>query len=372
MRPIPMSSSEQVLTETAKPPVSAAPVATPARTAAWRTLLMVGLSAALAVVVVDRLLNRVAPPDQTLLQAQHGVEEFARANPPVLVIGSSHARSFPTVRARLRERTGEALPMAIVPEEGGTFAAYNWVLQNLLRPLIEETDASGRPVRDRLREVMLITTYYDMCAEGDTTGVIAHGWTLGHFASDVRDHGITPQNRNYLRARWNEMWPASALVQDRGVGRIDTKIRWLLPGAAEHERQLAEKYRDAMEEQFETCRDPLQQRRLEESLAYLNGRGLQTTIVLFPLHPGLVTERSRTTTLKQYSEYVAGLQQRYAFRMVDMTLGSPLRPEHFRKDLDHLTPEGNLRFAEWSLDHDLKYLVDEVAQSAAAAKAARR
>jgi hypothetical protein len=278
----------------------------------------------------------------------------------VLVIGSSHARSFPAVRARLRERTGEPLPMAIVPEEGGTFAAYNWVLQNLLRPLIEQQGPAGRPVRDRLREVMFITTYYDLCAEGDTTGVISHGWTLGHFTRDVWDHGITTQNRNYLRARWNEMWPASALVQDRGVGRIDTKIRWLLPGAAEHERRLAQKYRDQMEEQYQTCRDPLQQQRFEESLAYLKQRGLPTTVVLFPLHPGLVTERSRQTTLKQYSDYVAGLQPRYGFRMVDLTLGSPLQPVHFRKDLDHLTPEGNQRFAEWSLDHDLKYLVESV------------
>jgi len=323
-------------------------------------LLAVCLSAAVTVVVVDRLLDRIAPADQTLLQAQHGVEEFARGNPPVLVIGSSHARSFPAVRARLRERTGEVLPMAIVPEEGGTFAAYNWVLKNLLRPLIEEKGPAGRPVRDRLREVMLITTYYDLCAEGDTTGVISHGWTLGHFTRDVWDHGINPQNRNYLRARWNEMWPGSALVQDRGVGRIDSKIRWLLPGAAEHERRLAQKYRDQMEEQYQTCRDPLQQQRFEESLAYLEQRGLQTTVVLFPLHPGLVTERSKQTTLKQYSDYVAGLQARYGFRRVDLTLGSPLQPEHFRKDLDHLTPEGNLRFAEWSLDHDLKYLVDEV------------
>ncbi|HEX6736858.1 MAG TPA: hypothetical protein VF310_01165 [Vicinamibacteria bacterium] len=352
-----MSSAPELLTQA---PDDSAAAAASARASAWRTLAAVSLAAALTLVAADRALDRIAPVDQTLLQAQHGVEEFARGNPPVLVIGSSHARSFPAVRARLREKTGEPLPMAIVPEEGGTFAAYNWVLQNLLRPLIEETGPGGRPVRNRLREVMLITTYYDMCAEGDTTGVIAHGWTLGHFARDVRDHGITPQNRNYLRARWNELWSGSALVQDRGVGRIDTKIRWLLPGAAEHERRLAQKYRDQMEEQFATCNDPLQQRRLEESLGYLKERGLQTTVVLFPLHPGLVTERSKQTTLKQYSAYIAGLQPRYGMRVVDLTLGSPLRPEHFRKDLDHLTPEGNLRFAEWSLDHDLGYLIDEV------------
>jgi hypothetical protein len=366
-----MSSSEQVLTEAAEPAAPSAPAtAARARSAAWRTLLAVGLSAAATLWAADRLLNRVAPPDQTLLQAQHGVEEFARGNPPVLVIGSSHARSFPAVRERLRQRTGEALPMAIVPEEGGTFAAYNWVLQNLLRPLIEETDAAGRPVRGRLREVMFVTTYYDQCPEGEGAGVISHGWTFGHFARDVAQQGITPLNRNYLRARWNEMWPGSALVQDRGVGRIDTKIRWLLPGAAEHERRLAQKYRDQMEEQYGICRDPRQQQRLEESLAYLKGRGLRTTVVLFPLHPELVTERSKQTTLKQYSDFVAAIQPRYGFRRVDLTLGSPLKPEHFRKDLDHLTPEGNLRFAEWSLDHDLKYLVDTLTSDKAMPSAA--
>jgi hypothetical protein len=358
-----MTATEQILTDAVPPepaPAASAPAA--ARTAGWRTLLAVALSASVTVLVVDRLLDRLAPMDQTLLQAQHGVEEFARGNPPVLVIGSSHARSFPAVRERLRERTGEPLPMAIVPEEGGTFAAYHWVLQNLLRPLIEETDQGGHLRHDRLHEVMFITTYYDQCPEGESTGVIAHGWTLGHFARDVWDRGLNPQNRNYLRARWNELWPRSALVQDRGVGRIDSKIRWMLPGAAEFERRLADKYRQAMEDQYLTCRDPLQQQRLEQSLQYLRGRGLDVTVVLFPLHPSLVTERSRNTTLKQYSDYAHALESRYGVRVVDMTLGSPLQPEHFRKDLDHLTPEGNVRFAAWSLDHGLSYLVESVSR----------
>jgi hypothetical protein len=359
-----MTATEQILSDAANPTPAASTSAGPeaARAAAWRTLAVVGLSAALTVVVTDRLLDRLAPMDQTLLQAQHGVEEFARSNPPVLVIGSSHARSFPAVRERLRERTGEGLPMAIVPEEGGTFAAYHWVLQNLLRPLIEERDGGGRLRRDRLHEVMFITTYYDMCPEGESSGVIAHGWTASHFARDVWEHGITPQNRNYLRARWNELWPRSALVQDRGVGRIDTKIRWMLPGAAEFERRLADKYREQMEDQYLTCHDPLQRERLEQSLQYLRGRGLDVTLVLFPLHPSLVTERSKATTLKQYSDYAAALGTRYGARVVDMTLGTPLQPEHFRKDLDHLTPEGNLRFAAWSLDHDLAYLVESVSR----------
>src|SRR5262245_33391020 len=105
-----MSSAPELLTQA---PGDAAAAATPARAAAWRTLAAVSFSALLTLVLADRALDRIAPADQTLLQAQHGVEEFARGNLPVLAIGSSHARSFPAVRARLRQRTGEALPMAI-------------------------------------------------------------------------------------------------------------------------------------------------------------------------------------------------------------------------------------------------------------------
>jgi hypothetical protein len=268
-----------------------------AERAGWRRVAAVSLAAVVTVLGADRFLARIAPADQTLLQTEHGIEELKNGNPRILVLGSSHARSFPAVRERMNRLTGEKDAMAVVPEEGGTFAAYNWILQHRLRPLVDERDASGGRVRSRLRDFLLIVTYYDACPEGEGTGVMAHGWRFRDFAADVNRRGITPQNRNYVRARWNEMWPWSSLVQDRGVFRLAAKLRWALPGAEKLERNLATEYRREMEEAYTTCRDPLQQGRFEETLAYLQTTGLAVTIVLFPLDPFVVSERSRETTL---------------------------------------------------------------------------
>ncbi len=330
----------------------------PAERVAWRRIAAVGLAATATVLGADRFLGRIAPVDQTLLQTEHGIQELKDGNPRILVLGSSHARSFPAVRGRMAERTGEKNAMAVVPEEGGTFAAYNWILQNRLRPLVDERDATGARVRRRLRDFLLIVTHYDACPEGEGTGVMAHGWRFRDFAADVNRRGITPQNRNYVRARWNEIWPWSSLVQDRGVFRLAAKLRWSLPGSKSHEQNLADRYRHAMEGAYTTCRDPLQQGRFEETLAYLQGTGLAVTIVLFPLDPFVVSDRSRETTLPRFSSYVALLAGRYGARVADMTLNTPLAHADFHRDLDHLTADGNHRFAEWALDHELAYLLD--------------
>jgi hypothetical protein len=325
---------------------------------AWRRVAAVGLTATVTVLGADRLLARIAPVDQTLLQTEHGIQELKNGNPRILVLGSSHARSFPAVRQRIVARTGEKDAMAVVPEEGGTFAAYNWILQNRLRPLVDETNATGGRVRDRLTHFLLIVTHYDACPEGEATGVMSHGWRFHDFAADVNRRGITPQNRNYVRARWNEIWPWSSLVQDRGVFRLAAKLRWSLPGSESHEQALADRYRGAMENAYTTCRDPLQQGRFEETLAYLQGTGLAVTIVLFPLDPLVVSDRSRETTLPRFSSYAAELAARYGARVADMTLNTPLVHADFHRDLDHLTADGNRRFAEWALDHELAFLLD--------------
>jgi hypothetical protein len=326
--------------------------------AGWRRVAAVTLAASAVVLGADRLFARIAPFDQTLLQTEHGIRELRDGNPRILVLGSSHARSFPAVRERMTRLTGETGAMAVVPEEGGTFAAYNWILQNRLRPLIDERDAAGVRVRSRLHDFLLITTHYDACPEGDGAGVMAHGWRFRDFAADVNQRGITPQNRNYIRARWNEIWPWSSLVQDRGVFRLAAKLRWFLPTSKGHERSLADRYREEMEDAYTRCRDPLQQGRFEETLAYLQGTGLAVTIVLFPLDPLVVSDRSRDTTLPRFSSYVADLAGRYGARVVDMTLNTPLENADFQRDLDHLSREGSHRFASWALDHELAFLLD--------------
>jgi hypothetical protein len=50
------------------------------------------------------------------------------------------------------------------------------------------------------------------------------------------------------------------------------------------------------------------------------------------------------------------LARRKPIRVADMTF-SPLRGRDFEQDLDHVTPEGNLKFAEWALGSDLAFML---------------
>lgn len=324
----------------------------------WRELALVGLAAVVTVVAVDQLLYRWFPPDARLLQAHEGVEALAASNPRTVVLGSSHARSFKAVQELVAKRTEGAHDMVIVPEEGGLFHAYNWITQHRLKPLLLERTPEGDYKRDRLQNFLLITTVYDTCpVDGPgPVGLPAQAWTFADFLADVGRSGVTDFNRNYLRARWNELWSGSALVQDRGVARIVGKLRWLLSGE-ERAHAMEDKYRQNLVDYAKSCFDPKQLAAFEEILQITTARGLDTTIVIFPLDPILITEQARIATLKRFSALVRSYQRRYPIRVVNLTERTPLGHEDFMADLDHVTPAGNRKFAAWALDHDLAFLV---------------
>ena len=158
---------------------------------ARRSLLQVAAAAALVIVAADLGIGRLVPVAPPLAEVDDGVAEYRAGDPDTLVLGSSHARSFLTVRDLVAERTAGRHRMAVVPVEWGTFRSYQWVYEHRLRPLLDE--------RRRLSRALVITTYFDLCSwdhVASRTNLPARAWELADYLGDVVDHGATPFNRN--------------------------------------------------------------------------------------------------------------------------------------------------------------------------------
>lgn len=348
------------------------------------SLVGVVLGALVSLVAADLALRRLAPLPPRIMEVDDGVEMLASSNPETLVLGSSHTRSFIPVREALaaeratspRTRSAEASEggaasdggdIALVPVEWGTFTSYRWVLENRLRPLIEEVDpATGAPRRSRLARALLVTTYFDMCATEyveSAPNLPSRAWTLRHFAADVASRGLTDFNRNYLQTRFKDVFRGSLLVQDRGhdrvLGALSSILHPVPPEAEEAARRTQiEGLRKHIEEQYAHCDDAREKVAFEAMIDYLQGRDIEVTVVLFPLMPELVSDRAKETTLKRYADYVAGLARQKPIRIADMTFGVPLDGGDFQRDFDHLTAEGARKFAAWALSHELAFLRD--------------
>jgi len=320
-----------------------------------RALLWLLLGTVGTVITFDRLFTIIAPADARLLQAEDGVRDFQRLNPTTLVLGSSHARSFRAVADLVDSATSGREVVAIVPEEGGLFQPYEWLTANRLLPIHD-----ARVARARLRRVVLVTTFYDMCelGAGWDQRLAAHGWTFGDFLRSVSDGGLTSTSRNYLRARWSRLFPTSSLVQDRGVQRIQGKVRWKLTGAAGNRAEaFIASMRAGMELQYEKCWSVDERAALRRMLEAYTSRGLETIVVLFPLDPRIVSPTSQKTTLARYATHVQALADSLPIHIVDLTASTPMVHEDFQEDLDHIKVDHNLKFARWVLKHELRLLL---------------
>ena len=337
----------------------------------WGPLVGLVLGAAMAVAVAEVALRIVTPLRPPIREVSEGVADLEVSNPDVLVLGSSHARSFEAVATLLASRSGGNRRMVIVPEEGGTFYAFNWVLQHRLRPLIEERDGSGRLVRDRISQLLLVTTYWDTCPVPQTlaANLPSRAWVLGDYLADVAAHGMTDTNRNYAQSRWKALWPFSYLVRDRGAEHLKHGLlQWAhlerreTPDERRRERLLTR--RGEFESDYSTCDDESQKAELRQILDYLKERRIAVTIVLFPLVQEALTDAAKETTLRRYAASLEEIERERPFRMIDMTLNAPLTVEDFEPDLDHVTRAGNRKFAEWALDHDLAFLLSPTSAAA--------
>jgi len=320
-------------------------------------------------VVIDRLAAHIAPPVNRR-EVQDGVRDLRNSNPDVLVLGSSHARTFHEVGQQLAARTSNGTVLVDVPVENGKLVAYEWVLRHRLVPLIEERDENGSLRRDRLRRFVLLTEWWDSCAPTTSSklpytywNLPSRAWTFGDFLSSVWQDGLNGYNRNYLQNRLRRWLAESALIYDRTQGVLMWRaIDWLHgkpPGRSPEEKRVQDEGWQQMVERGNQCiKDPQQMAALEHIVDYALQRGLDVTVVLFPRKPITITQTALNTTIHNYELAVRDLLEPRGVRVLDMTLTSPLTDADFMDDNDHVNAEGNRKFARWALDRDLQFLFE--------------
>jgi len=306
---------------------------------------VVALFTVLTLVALDLGLQRMSHLPPPLLEVGDGVQALAAGDPDVLAIGSSHTRSF----VPLRDRIASTQQMVLVPVEAGSFGSYEWVYEHRLRPLL----------RGRLKRVVFVTTFYDLCHKIDRANLPGRAWTLADFLGDVAVRGLDDFNRNYLLRRMNRLFLSSVLVQTHGTDRIlgDFKDR-LRPASVREEKRRAAlaRWREVIEGEYARCDDPDEKAALYRMIDDLQARKIEVVMASFPLMPSSLSDKAKATTIRRYQEFLTTLGRERGVRVVDMTLTSPVADADFMDDFDHLTLPGNERFSSWALDHDLAFL----------------
>ena len=333
-------------------------------TRSWKTVLAVAAAAVATVVGADALLHAVAPL-KPLVEVEDAVATYRDGDPTVLVLGSSHARTFLVVGEELARRTGGAERIVAVPVEMGKLTSYEWVLDHRLHPLMDERDASGRLVRPGLRRVIIVTEWWDSADPEDIltrSNIPARAWQIGDFLADARVNGLTPYNRNYVAYRWLRLTRESTLTQDRGHDGIVNGLKALVrppdPAAlrADRERRL-EGWRSMVERGATIELADPQMAAFDRILEDLRQRGLEVTVLLYPRMPATLSETARQTTVKRFSDRMEVLARERGFRLADASTFPLITDDDFEDDFDHITADGNRKFTAWALDNGFSFLM---------------
>ena len=334
------------------------------RPTTWSGLFTVALCALGSVFAVDRVLTRRYPP-KIQTEVEEGVEDFLSIDPTVLVIGSSHARTFEVMDRHLAQRTGGRERIAAVAVEFGKLSSYAWVFEHRILPELERAP--------RLSRFILVTEWWDSIPDEETGrrrgsderagylsyNVPSRAWTAPHFALDYLQHGLTDFNRNYLNQRFIRLFGDSVLVRDRGHRRMIDQMQGhdvdgpLSPEV--YDQRVADWVR-VTAEMGERIEHESEMAALGRMLDLARAADLETTILLYPRKPDTFGERMLEVTLPRFSDDMRALCRGRGLRFVDYTLSSPLGNADFAKDFDHILPEGNERFSAWALDGELSFL----------------
>jgi hypothetical protein len=251
--------------------------------------------------------------------------------------------------------------VVVVTEEGGTFSAFDWVYRHRLQRYVDEPGTAGGYRRDRLKQALLITTYWDTCPASRThfeSSLPARAWQWPHYLADFARHGVTADNRNFPFTAVKRMLADSMLVQDRGLANLRSQLKG--PESADslagRKAAWAERRRREIVEEGTYCDTPEERGRLEGLLDLLKARGLEVTIVAFPQMGELLTPEARRTTIAAYSAYLADLRARKGVRTVEHTTTHPLVYDDFEIDCDHLVPAAREKYVDWALANGLGFL----------------
>ncbi len=336
----------------------------------WIDLAIMTASAVATIVAADRLFDFVSPPTH-LREVEDGVRDLRRGNPEVLVLGSSHARTFHAVGLELSRRTGRVDSLVAVPLENGKLFAYDVLLRKHLLPIIDQRDALSAPFKSHLKRFVLLTEWWDSCTHGDRGAywnLPARAWELRDFANDMLQNGLNGYNRNYLQNRFRVLFRESALVRGRTQRLMLPHLVRLLRGKSikltpDEELRNIGQWQRMVEGGAACIGDPVQMASLDSILEIARARQLETTVVLFPRKPATLTSKAKATTLATFAAQVRAAAKRTGASVIDLTDRSPLTDADFMDDFDHVSPEGNRKFANWVLDHDLKFLLDPAPES---------
>ena len=333
----------------------------------WYSICTISIVAVIVIVAIDHFAARIAPPVNRR-EAEDGIRDLANSNPDVLVLGSSHARTLHVLGQELTARTKGARSLIAVPLENGKLVVYDWALQHRLAPLMEEKDATGKLVRNRIKQFVLLTEWWDSCAPDERNrfqhwNLPSRAWTAGDFTTDVLESGLNGYNRNYLQNRLRRTFLNSALLYDRINRRLVEnamdRVRGRPIGPTRESTQLKVIGWQRMVEAGTSCLgNPQEMAALRNIIEYVRGHGLEMTIILFPRKPDTITEKASVTTIARFAGLVREMAVPRGVRVMDLTTSSPLTSNDFMEDFDHVNPEGNAKFSKWALDTQLHFLLE--------------
>jgi hypothetical protein len=341
-------------------------------TPTWRSVATVGGVAAATLLAADLFLQTLAPPLHPR-EVEEAIADYRASDPTTLVLGSSHARSFVAVDRVLREQGSQERVLA-VPLEWGKFTSYEWVLQNRLRPVIEEKDSAGNLVRGRLERFIMLTAWWDICGRDGAPkewNVPSRAWAFPDFLKSVWEEGLNNYSRTYVSTRWRRALDFSILVTDRGHDRLPAAIADAIRGPRE---DVAKRRADAqrkksiriVEEGVDCVAYPAELAAMNRVLDWAKERGLDTTIVLFPMAPSVMTPLARAKVMIPSELALHTVAQQRGLRYVDYTYAIGLTEADFRTDLDHLNPTGDAKFADYVLSRELAFLKGDPTSAAPA------
>lgn len=335
---------------------------------AVKSILAVLLSALLTVTAVDWLVQRVVRMPEREYETVDAIRDYRKADPQVLVLGSSHARAFSGLAAWYAQQP-TPLRMALLPIEGGKLFAYDWLLSHRLQPLVDETDGDGKRLRPSLRHLILVTNYWDLCGGADSyPNLPARAWALSDYLGDFLQHGVTAYNSNYVDQKWNEWLHGSALARDRGVGRIVPQLReWLQPRSAEDIAKTQDDKLQGWVEMIQNtdsarpdCEMAEQDAALDRMIDFAQSRGIKVSIVLWPSIPKAQVPSTIAVT-ERFRLHVERRVQGRDVQLVDLRTARVFADEDYRPDLDHLYPSGREKLRVWALNGPFRELAASVA-----------
>lgn len=329
----------------------------------WRNLSLVVLGTIGALLCADIVMGQLYSA-HSKRQVRDGLNELQRV-PNVLVISSSHGRSFHVLGDVLRERTNGATDLIAVALEAGKVDAMEWVLHNRVKPYVLDDDGN---VKKPLTHMMFGITWWDTCREEVPTetahNIVTHGWTASDYASDFFDVGANELNRNYVRNLWRHTFSRSALVKTRfaiseNFSRFTNFLRVMVNGKLpDDEYSLTlDRWHDDIENGHKCYLSSLDMAAMDRFVEFTKQHNLDLTIVLFPLKPDTITALGLKNTIQPFASAMQVYGEKNGVRVLDNTLGI-LSDDEFMLDLDHVNPSGNIRWSHHALDNDMKFLLE--------------